>query len=321
MSVPSGRVEAAAHEAGSRTAEPNRADRLIRQHPVLAYFILTFVVSWSLLLLIGGRDLFSGVDWDVSPVFGLAIIAMLTGPTVASLVLTARLAGRAGVRDMFSRLRRWRVAVRWYAVALLTAPAVVLAVNLGLWLTSSAFRPPILSDEATAVALLAGFGVGLTTVLEELGWTGFAIPRLRLRHGAFAAALIVGVIWAAWHLLQVIWVGSSTSGGVPMAPYLALYFLFAVASLTAYRVLMVWVHDATGSLLVVTLMHASYAACTLQIDLLVPKLTGGDLLVQGWVLSAALWLVVAGVALSRQRELAGQGEAREPAPPAAARSL
>lgn len=299
----------------------NGIDRVIRERPVLSYFILTFIVSWSLLLLIGGYDLFSGVDWDESSLFGLAIIAMLTGPTVASLVLTWRLAGRAGVRDLSSRMRRWRVAIRWYAVALLTAPVVVLGVSLGLWLTSSAFRPPIFSDEATAAALLAGFGVGLTTVLEELGWTGFAIPRLRLRHSAFATGVIVGVIWAGWHLLQVIWVGSSTSGGVPMAPYLALYFLFAVASLTAYRVLMVWVHDATGSLFVVTLMHASYAACTLQIDLLVPRLTGRDLLVQGWVLSAALWLVVAGVALWRRRELARQGAPRQPSPPAAARSL
>lgn len=293
----------------------------IRERPLFVYFVLTFLVSWGLLLLIGGRDFLSGVDWDESAVFGPAIIAMLTGPTVASLVLTWRLLGRDGIHDLFSRLRRWRVGIRWYAVALLTAPVVVLAVNLGLWLTSSAFRPPILSDEATAAASLAGFGVGLTTVLEELGWTGFAVPRLRLRHSAFMTAVIVGVTWAAWHLLQVIWVGSSTSEGVPMAPYLGLYFLFAVASLTAYRVLMVWVHDATGSLLVVTLMHASYAACTMPIGLLHPKLSGEHLLVQGWVLSAALWLVVAGVALSRRHGLAWQGASQAPAPPAATHSL
>lgn len=297
------------------------ADRIVRERPVLSYFVLTFIVSWSLLLLIGGYDLFSGVDWDSSSLFGLAIIAMLTGPTVASVVLTWRLAGRAGVRKLFNRLCLWRVGVRWYVLALLTAPVVVLAVNLGLWLTSSAFRPPILSDEATAVALLAGLGVGTTTVLEELGWTGFAIPRLRLRHSAFATALIVGVIWGGWHLIQIIWVASSTSEGVPMALYLGLYILFGVASLTAYRVLMVWVHDATGSLLVVTLMHASYAACTLQIGLLTPKLAGSDLLVQGWVLSAALWLVVAAVALLKRQESIRQGAPQPSPPPAAARSL
>lgn len=296
-------------------------DRVIRERPVLAYFIVTFIVSWSLLLLIGGYDLFSGVDWDQSSLFGLAIIAMLTGPTVASLVLTWRLAGRTGIRELFGRLRLWRVGVRWYAVALLTAPVVVLAVNLGLWLTSSSFRPPILSEEASAIALLAGLGVGMTTVLEEIGWTGFAIPRLRLRHSAFTTALIVGVIWGAWHLIQITWVAGSTSEGVPMALYLGLYILFGVASLTAYRVLMVWVHDATRSLLVVTLMHASYAACTLQIGLLTPKLTGGDLLVQGWVLSAALWLVVAAVALARRQESVRQGSPQSPAPPAMAGSL
>jgi membrane protease YdiL (CAAX protease family) len=296
-------------------------DRLIHKRPILSYFVLTFAVSWSLLLLIGGYDLFSGVDWDESSIFGLAIIAMLTGPTVASVVLTWRLAGRAGVGDLFGRLRLWRVGIRWYAVALLTAPVVVLAVNLGLWLTSSAFRPPVLSDEASAVALLAGLGIGLTTVLEEIGWTGFAIPRLRLRHSAFTTALIVGVIWAAWHLLQIIWVGSSSAEDMAMAHYLGLYFLFAVASLTGYRLLMVWVHDATGSLLVVTLMHASYAACTMPIGLLHPELSGGDLLIQGWVLSAALWLVIGAVVLLKRRELAAQGAPHMPAPPASARSL
>lgn len=54
------------------------ADHFIQKRPVLSYFGLTFMVSWSLLLLIGGYDLFSGVDWDESSVFGLAIIAMLT---------------------------------------------------------------------------------------------------------------------------------------------------------------------------------------------------------------------------------------------------
>lgn len=316
-------METRAERAGtaSRRKAVTGVDRIIRERPVLSYFVLTFIVSWSLLLLIGGHDLVTGVDWDESSIFGLAIIAMLTGPTVGSVVLTWRLAGRTGVRQLFDRLRLWRVGVRWYVVALLTAPVVVLAVNLGLWLTSSEFRPPILSDEATAVALLAGLGVALTTVLEELGWTGFAIPRLRLRRSAFTTALIVGVIWAVWHLLQIIWVGRSTAEEVPMALYLSVYFLFAVASLTAYRVLMVWVHDATGSLLVVTLMHASYAACTLQIGLLTPKLTGSDLLVQGWVLSAALWLVVAAVALLKRQESLRQGTPQPSPPPAAARSL
>jgi hypothetical protein len=147
-----------------------------------------------------------------------------------------------------------------------------------------------------------------------LGWTGFATPRLRLRHNVFTTGLIMGVLWAAWHLLQITWVGRETSETIPLALYLTLYFLFSVASLTAYRILIVWVYDHTDSLFVSTLMHASYAGFTLQIDLILPKLTGSDLLVQGWVFSAALWLVVAGVALVYPGQLFGSRGASPPLP-------
>lgn len=265
---------------------------IVQKRPVLTYFALTFAVSWSLFLAIGGHDLFSGIEWDSSTAFGFAIIAMLTGPTVASLVLTRYLSGRAGLRELFRRTVKWRVSIHWYAVALLTAPLVAIPVLLALWAASPEFEPPILTEDASGVAVLAAAGVGFTTLLEELGWTGFAIPRLRLRYSVFRTGLIVGAIWGVWHLLQIIWVGHSTPEDVPLVLYLPLYFGFGVASLTAYRILMVWVYDHTGSLLVATLMHASYAACTLQLNLLVPDLTGADLLVHGWAYAAALWVVV-----------------------------
>jgi hypothetical protein len=115
--------------------------------------------------------------------------------------------------------------------------------------------------------------------------------------------LIMGVPWATWHLLQITWVGRSTSEDVPLAISLMLYFGFSVASLTSYRILMLWVYDRTESLLVATLMHASYAGFTLQIDFILPTLTGSDLLIQGWAFSAALWLFVAGVALIGRGQL------------------
>ena len=192
------------------------AEELVRRRPVPAFYFLTFSISWGLLLLVGGRDLVSGVDWETSSAFTLAILGMLTGPAIASLVLIALLSGRAGLRELLGRLLRWQVSARWYAVALLTAPLVATPVLLGLSLVSSAFRPVILTEEFTAAALLSAVGIGFTTLLEELGWTGFAIPRLRLRYSVFATGLIVGVPWGVWHLLQIIWVGRSTSeGGAP----------------------------------------------------------------------------------------------------------
>ncbi len=120
------------------------------------------------------------------------------------------------------------------------------------------------------------------------------MPRLRLRYGVLATGLIVGVLWGAWHFLQILWVSSTYSGTVPPALFLALYVLSSIAGLTAYRVLLVWVYDRTGSLLVATLMHASLTAC--NVFIFRPEATGGSFLIYGFALDAALWAAVAAVA-------------------------
>ena len=156
------------------------------------------------------------------------------------------------MRDLLSRLRRWRVGLRWYAVALLTAPLVTILTLLALSLTSPAFVPAIITADDKASLLLSGFAVGLIVpAFEELGWTGFVTPRLRLRHGVLGTGLIMGLLWGTWHL--PLFAGSAaSSGAIPPVLFMAA-MLFAW--LPPYRVLMVWVYDRTQSLLVVMLMH------------------------------------------------------------------
>ena len=133
-----------------------------------------------------------------------------------------------------------------------------------------------------------------------LGWTGFAIPRMRLRYGVLATGLMVGVLWGGWHF--PLFSGSSvTSGVVPPALYL-LVLLFSV--LPAFRVLMVWVYDRTGSLLVAILTHVSLTASTL---IFMPLATSGVTAVTyDLVLAAALWVVVGAVALANGGHLTRQ---------------
>jgi membrane protease YdiL (CAAX protease family) len=73
---------------------------------------------------------------------------------------------------------------------------------------------PITPDDRAAVRL-AGVAAGLTILLEELGWTGFAVPRLRRRYGVLTTGLIEGVLWAAWHFLQQLWIGGTYAGDSP----------------------------------------------------------------------------------------------------------
>src|SRR5215208_3895247 len=149
----------------------------IVRHPLVTYFALTFAISWAGFLLAVGPGGFGSSNWEKEGGFLPAIIGMLAGPSVAGLLLTGLLGGREGVREVWSRLLRWRVGVGWYVVALLPAPLLAAGVLALLGLT-----PPIYTAEGKTAVLLAGFTAGLTVIFEELGWTGFSVPRLRQRY-------------------------------------------------------------------------------------------------------------------------------------------
>jgi hypothetical protein len=215
--------------------------------------------------------------------------------------LTGLLHGKAGFRELVSRLFKWRVAARWYAAALLAGPLLVAAVLFALLLVSPVFLPGIVTTDDRVALLLFGLAWGLVGggLLEELGWTGFAVPRLRLRYGAVATGLIVGLLWGAWHFLIAFWASRALAGEQSLAIFVAGFLAFYVVALPAYRVLMVWVYDRTASLLVAMLMHAFLSASTL---ILQPQTTAGHL-TWNLVLAAALWIVVAAVAVANRGQL------------------
>lgn len=79
----------------------------IKRHPVLTYYALTFAISWGGFLLVGGPGLFSGTSWQSDPLFMFAILVMVVGPSIASILLTGLVDGRAGYRGLLSRMLRW----------------------------------------------------------------------------------------------------------------------------------------------------------------------------------------------------------------------
>jgi len=277
-------------------------EAFIKRHPVLAFYALVFAISWGgILLVVGPGGIPAANKGQFETLLPIAILAMVAGPSVAGILLTGLLYGRAGLRAFGSRLLRWRVGARWYAVALLTAPLVFTAVLLTLSLTSSEYLPGILTSDDKASVVLMGIFAGLMAgIFEELGWTGFAIPTLlRLRYGVLATGLIVGLPWAVWHLLVTFWASGTISGEFALASYLLDPFLFLVA----FRVLMVWVYDRTGNLLVAMLMHTSLTASTL---ILGAGIAGVPLVTFDLIWAAVLWAVVAAVAVANGGKLSQQ---------------
>jgi membrane protease YdiL (CAAX protease family) len=270
----------------------------IKRHPVLTYYALTFALSWGVILIVvGGPGGIPGTSSQIARLVRPVTAALFIGPAVAGLLLTGLVDGRAGFRELFSRLLKWRVGARWYAVALLTAPLVWTAVLLALSLRSPVFLPGIVTTSNKVSLLLLGIVGGLIVAFfEELGWTGFATPRLRLRYGIFPTGLIVGVLWGAFYLLVYdLWQSTASFGALSVPLFLTVYgFSFLVGHMSAFRVLMVWVYDRTGSLLVTILMHTSLLACMI---IGTTAATGVAFLISVFALSAALWIVVAAVAV------------------------
>jgi membrane protease YdiL (CAAX protease family) len=271
----------------------------IKRHPVLTYFALTFTISWGGILIVIGPGGIPGTTAQIEKLFPIALMTLLVGPSVSGILLTGLIYGREGFREFLSRLLKWRVSVRWYVVALLATPFLVTVTLLVLSLSSPAFLPGVFTTDDKASLLLTGIAVGLMGgLLEELGWTGFAVPKLRLRYGVLTTGLIVGFLWGAWHFLVTFWASGDSSGALSL-PLLLPPLLFYAVLLPVYRVLMVWVYDRTESLLVAILMHASLTASTVFI--LQPQATA--LVTYYLVLSAVLWIFVAVVAVAKGGKL------------------
>lgn len=280
-------------------------ERFARRHPGLTYYTLVFVISWGGILLLVGPGGIPGRPEQVAAMMPIALVALFAGPSLAGLACTALVHGRAGLRDLMARGLRWRVGVRAYAAALLTAPLFVAAVLFGLSRISSEFLPGIVTASDKAGLLVFGIAWGLAGggLLEELGWTGFAVPTLRRHYGPLATGLIVGFLWGAWHYLIAFW-GSGTSTGTLSLNQFLPGMVFYVASLPAYRVLMVWLYDRTESLLLAMLMHASFSATMLILQPPSISLRAG--LTWNLVLAALLWATVGAVALARRGHLSRQ---------------
>jgi membrane protease YdiL (CAAX protease family) len=284
----------------------------IKSHPVLSYFVLAFAISWgAILIAVGlGPGGFSPTPQQFQMSVPYAVPAMILGPGLAGIFMTGLLYGRAGLGEFRSRLLKWRVGARWYAVALLTAPFSIMAALLALSLVSPEYLPRIFTTGDRPALLLMGIAVGLTAgIFEELGWTGFAIPTLlRLRYGVLSSGLVVGVLWGLWHLPVNFWASGVTAGEISLAVFASLWLLtILVGSLVAYRVLMVWVYERTESLLVAMLMHVSLATFTF---ILTPPLGGAPYWIIGFANAAVVWVIVAAVSLAQRGYLSRQPHRR-----------
>jgi uncharacterized protein len=238
-----------------RTGRPTNADR-----ELLAFLAATFVISWG--VGVGGAALLGPA----------AYLLGVFGPALAAVWASRHYEGTA--RGVWIAARRWRTAPRWYVVSLLL-PLVLVAVAFGaVRLLGGEWE----LDEPMALPMAAAFLVFAFFVAggpEEVGWRGYALPRLQSRWNALVASLVLGGIWALWH--APLWFLSDL-------PFQELSFPLYATQIMGMSVVYTWLYNATrGSVLLAMVLHASHNLAAVYLATTLPAQAA----------LTALWLVVA----------------------------
>jgi uncharacterized protein len=241
---------------------------LVRRYPLTAFFVLACALSWWPWILYS-------VGLSPTPIVGV-------GPFLAALLVLALTEGKSGVMGLLRRMVRWRVGLQWYAVALLLPIVVILAAAALNVFLLGAQRTSSVADlggwsSFLLLFLLSLLIPGFAGTWEEPGFRGYALPRLQFRYSALIASLILGVLWAFWHLPFVvtgeqIWIDAT---------------LFIIE----WSIVYTWLfNNAKGSVLIVMLFHAMNNTFSSAFES--QMFSGADSVNQAW-LRLALWGVVA----------------------------
>lgn len=229
----------------------------IKRHPIPSYVIITFAISWPIYLSLAAVK----QGWtDARIPFWIHYLASF-GPAVAALIVTALTTGRQGLMELWGRIIKWRVGWGYalftflFPIALFLVAMIVVRLLRGEWLDlrllGQANYLPYLGWAVLPVWLIS-FGFG-----EEIGWRGFALPRLQKTMSVSKATLLLALVWALWHTPAFFYLDTIQSlGGLMILPGFLVGVLFGA-------VLFTWLYNGTGgSVLMVAIWHGLFDLIT-----------------------------------------------------------
>jgi len=225
----------------------------IRRHPLFFYFLLAYAISWVLLIP------YVLSEWGVlSGNYNLLYVLHTFGPAASAILVTAVIEGKAGLQRLRERIRQRRASWLWYAFILLGIPALVM---LGIVVQPGALD----SFQGLTARVLVSYPIYYIIVFfgggplgEEIGWRGFALPRMQPRYGPLWGTLLLGVLWSFWHLVDFL---TASKGGGPSASLVTYLVNFPVFFLmvVSLAVVFTWIFNRTGgSIFTALLAHTSF---------------------------------------------------------------
>ncbi|HXD09854.1 MAG TPA: type II CAAX endopeptidase family protein [Anaerolineales bacterium] len=268
----------------------NSFSSLCKNNPIPVFFTLTFAIAWSIWLPLG----------IFAPANVLLTLPGAWAPTLAAVILIGLSEGRRGIKRFLKKVLHWRVGLHWYLVVLFGVAAIAyLAIGIGMVFGLSAPEialPAGVPKDSLLGALPFIFVLNIFVggpLAEDIGWRGYILPKMRERMSALSASLIIGAMWAIWHLPYFIfpaWRG--ITGNIP--------FLWFALLTTGWSVLFAWVYVNTESILMPVLFHASINTTLGTLGILGP---GNGNLIPLLINIILTWLAVGIVLLIFGRDL------------------
>lgn len=211
---------------------------IVHKYPLWSFFILTFALNIAVTV----THLYI---LEIPQTRPIAILQVLT-PTISAIILSAILGGWEEVLKLLSGFTRWRVSWVWYLAAFMMTgfPLLIAIVYVLLGNPIRGMNP-----DATVWSLLGllGFTFLSGPLSEEAGWRGFALPRLQQKFSALTSSLILGVLWAGWHIPFYL-EPNYAANGMPLSIFMVV--------VTALAILFTWIYNNSGgSLLLTVLAH------------------------------------------------------------------
>lgn len=252
--------------ATSPPATPPLLKRLVIDHPLVAFFILAFLGGWLVLLpTVLFESGFGLIPISIpAPAIMLSFIpAAMAGPALAAFIVTRMVEGKQGTRNLLRRrILRWQVGIHWYLIVIFGVPIAYFVASsfvLGTAPLEALIEEwPFLFTSYLPKVVMVFLIVSLW---EEIGWMGFALPRLQDRCGPLMASVVLGVLWALWHLPAYFNSTQVVDPKVGLGDLDRLLYLLPLLILLAIltRIVMTWLFNVTmGSVVIVTLFHAAF---------------------------------------------------------------
>jgi uncharacterized protein len=213
-----------------------------RYHQVTTFFILTYIITWGIgVIAILYPEQFTRIVGELNYYNPVALFA-IAAPTISATILAWVWEGKPGLKILYARLIQWRFGIQWYAFILIGIPL------LGWLSTLVADATPVFVITTPALAVSIFLNLLYTGPLcEELGWRGYALPRLLKQFNPLAASLILGFFWGVWHLPSF-YISSLVQSGLS----LPMFLVFGLCT----SVMMTWIfHHTGGSVLAAVLFH------------------------------------------------------------------